>query len=349
MVHAKKHLQASVEIWLNGDAEAPMMYDTTWKGLINCGCNYNENGTTCTNRFPSCPALTDTGNNFGNGFYNDHHFHYGYHIYAASVVSMFNHTWAKQFEESVLMFIRDIANPSTQDVAFPTFRNKDWFLGSSWASGLCLIGGMPNTNGRDQESSSEAINAGEAVGLFGKVFAEIYSDDEIKYLMYNRMHTIGRIMFTTELRAAQNFWHILNPAKGVERVYPSAYTPNVVGNLWSLMIDFQTWFGNSPFLCYGIQLIPLTPSAVYRDDPTWVREMVVPYNESCMTSPGGPSGCVEDGWSIPLISSYAAIGEISTAWEMALTLNSSVFLSSGGNGHSLTNLLWYISVRESML
>lgn len=27
---------------------------------------------------------TDEGQNFGAGFYNDHHFHFGYHIYAAA-------------------------------------------------------------------------------------------------------------------------------------------------------------------------------------------------------------------------------------------------------------------------
>ena len=47
-----------------------------------CGCNFD--GKKCTNVYPDCPALTDQGQNFGAGFYNDHHFHFGYHIYAAA-------------------------------------------------------------------------------------------------------------------------------------------------------------------------------------------------------------------------------------------------------------------------
>lgn len=113
------------------------------------------------------------------------------------------------------------------------------------------------------------------------------------------------------------------------------------------MMDFQTWFGSNPYLCYGIQLIPLTVSSVYRDNPVWVKDMIIPYNNSCMAD-AAYEGCVMDGWSIPLISSYAAIGQTPLAWEMAMQLNASVFVSSGGNGHSLTNLLWYIATRESI-
>jgi len=29
--------------------------------------------------------LSLSGYNFGNGFYNDHHFHYGYFVYSAAV------------------------------------------------------------------------------------------------------------------------------------------------------------------------------------------------------------------------------------------------------------------------
>lgn len=49
-----------------------------------CGCDFDGELDGCRNRYPDCPALTDEGQNFGAGFYNDHHFHFGYHIYAAA-------------------------------------------------------------------------------------------------------------------------------------------------------------------------------------------------------------------------------------------------------------------------
>jgi endo-1,3(4)-beta-glucanase len=45
-----------------------LLYDTTHGGII------------------TKDGLEDFGADFGNGIYNDHHFHYGYHIYAAATI-----------------------------------------------------------------------------------------------------------------------------------------------------------------------------------------------------------------------------------------------------------------------
>ena len=68
-------LRAGVEVWLNGSAESPLLYDSKWGGVVMCGCIYNGHG--CDNAFPDCPAIVDAGSNFGAGFYNDHHYHFG--------------------------------------------------------------------------------------------------------------------------------------------------------------------------------------------------------------------------------------------------------------------------------
>jgi len=98
-----------------------------------------------------------------NAFYNDQHFHYGYFVYAAAVVAHFDSSWGRLMFEEVLLLIRSIANPAEEDDFFPTFRHKDWFQGHSWASGIA----MNYDNGKNQESSSEAIAAYEAVALYG--------------------------------------------------------------------------------------------------------------------------------------------------------------------------------------
>jgi endoglucanase Acf2 len=68
--------------------------------------------------------------------------------------------------ERALILVRNIANPTDEDEFFPAFRHKDWYQGHSWASG---IHSPVFENGRNQESSSEAIAAYEAVALFGTV------------------------------------------------------------------------------------------------------------------------------------------------------------------------------------
>ena len=90
----------------------------------------------------------------------------GYHIYAAAVVAKYDQEWGRKFFDRVMLYIRDIANPFADDAFFPQYRHKDWFLGSSWASGFISA---DTPHGRNQESSSEAIAAYEAVTLFGDV------------------------------------------------------------------------------------------------------------------------------------------------------------------------------------
>ena len=58
-------LRRSVEVWINGTAEAPFVYDEAWGGVVNCGCLFD--GKKCSNKYPDCPAFSDQGLNFGNG------------------------------------------------------------------------------------------------------------------------------------------------------------------------------------------------------------------------------------------------------------------------------------------
>ena len=52
-------------------------------------------------------CLTCCCNNLA--FYNDHHFHHGYHIYAAATVAYFDNDWGSKYFDDVLLYIRDIA------------------------------------------------------------------------------------------------------------------------------------------------------------------------------------------------------------------------------------------------
>jgi endo-1,3(4)-beta-glucanase len=99
-------------------------------------------------------------------WYNDLHFHYGYHIYGAAVVANFDPEWGMRMFENVTLLVRNIANPTDDDEVFPSFRMKDWYQGHSWASGIHTPVFL---NGMNQESSSESIAAYESVALYGAV------------------------------------------------------------------------------------------------------------------------------------------------------------------------------------
>lgn len=337
---AVRELREGVEIWINGTAATPFVYDTSWGGVVSCGCYIDEHGP--TTHYPNCPAFGDAGLNFGNGFYNDHHFHYGYFIFASSVVAHFDPEWGKKHYEEVLLLIRDIANPSEKDTKFPLYRHKDWYQGNSWASGIT----MPVPNGKNQESTSEAIAAYEGVALYGQVMEQVWRNakDAQKEASSKQIADIGRVLAATELTSAKRYWHVPpgHDDSGPERIYPEAYKQHAVGILWQTMAQFGTWFGAKPYLPIGIQLLPLTPISEERDDIPWMNSIYQPLRDSCHADPMCPDG----GWQVLEISALAEIGYAPEAAEQLKGLSDDAFEDAGGNGHSRTNTIWFIATRK---
>ena len=65
---ALNHMKQSLSLWLTNQNSDPFIYDDTYGGIITIN------------------SLNDTQSNYGLGMYNDHHFHYGYFIYAAAII-----------------------------------------------------------------------------------------------------------------------------------------------------------------------------------------------------------------------------------------------------------------------
>ena len=297
----------------------------------------------CSNSFPDCPALTDVNEDFGNGFYNDHHFHYGYNIYAAAVAAKLDPAWGRTMFDRIMLYVRDIANPAPDDPFFPQFRQKDWFLGSSWASGIVS---MDTPHGRNQESSSEAIAAYEGVTLFGSAMAEAFkeSSEESRAQDAETIRDSGRLLTAMEVSATQRYWHVWNSPTH-NNTYPAGYKQPVVGMLYETMASFQTWFDGGDMASIGIQLLPFTPVAERRDDPEWAAIVYPRYKESCMAS---HEFCVKNGWSVMLCGLKATIGDRDGAVKDVLDIPVQVFKSEGGDGHTRSNLLWYVSTRPDV-
>ncbi|KAG7369398.1 glycosyl hydrolase family 81 protein [Nitzschia inconspicua] len=356
---AIQHLKHGVEAWLDSGAEAPFLFDETWGGLVNCGCRYvgkDEKGY-CNNTFPDCPALVDVNEDFGNGYYNDHHYHYGYHLYAAAVAAKFDPAWARQHMDDVMLYIRDFANPMSDDPYFPSFRQKDWFLGSSWASGIVSAENSPH--GRNEESSSEAISAYEAMALFGSAMVDAYagtsdgsalsflsgSSSKSQHLEIAKLvQQSGQLLTATELEATNRYWHVWNSPTH-NSSYPEAYQQPVVGMLYDTMAMFGTWFSQWPLVSYGIQLLPLTPVAERRDDPEWAAILYPQYKKACQDA---GDFCIENGWSILQAGLLATAGDRQGALDQAMNIPAFVYETQGGMGNSLTNLIWYIATRKQV-
>ncbi|CAN0444224.1 unnamed protein product, partial [Laminaria digitata] len=85
--------------------------------------------------------------------------------------------------------------------ALPRGHPQDWYLGSSWALGIPTLGGVPYMNGRNQESSSEAVNAYYAVALYGHVMAQVFTTagDPAKAQTASLVRDTGRQLLATEV------------------------------------------------------------------------------------------------------------------------------------------------------
>lgn len=181
---------------------------------------------------------------YGSEEFNDHHFHYGYMIYAASVAVQHDPSFAKKYAPMVETLASDIASPTTtQD--FPKLRVFDQYLGHSWADGY----GQFN-DGANQESSSEATLAWAALYRWGKVTGDSSMENEGLWLYQEESHSALTQNLNIDLSQPQY----------------AGYQHTIVANLWGGKLDDATWFSPAANAKLGIQLVPMSPAQTYVGD-----------------------------------------------------------------------------------
>ncbi|MCB0724142.1 MAG: T9SS type A sorting domain-containing protein [Ignavibacteriae bacterium] len=239
-------MRDSLKLYLGAylDGKPTLLPSATFKDSVLYDAKYG--GLISSQSYDSVSSPTGAGTDYGSALYNDHHFHYGYILYTAAAIAKKDPGWftanSNHYLNRVMDLIRDIANPNRSDGHYALNRYKDWFDGNSWANGLVPYGG-----GKNQESSSEAINAWYGMYLFGLAMG----NDDIK--------NTGALYLQQEVRAVKKYYHITLPQ--TNPVYPSYYTNNyhIVTNLYQNGIDAHTFFLTTNYTIHGIQVIPVTP------------------------------------------------------------------------------------------
>ena len=112
------------------------VYDPQWRGVVGLA--------------PS----------FGSDQFNDHHFHYGYFLYAAGVLAAHDPSVVTTLRPVMDLLAADIAGGSDTGVT-PRLRVYDVYAGHSWAAGASQF-----ADGNNQESSSEAVTAWAGLSLW---------------------------------------------------------------------------------------------------------------------------------------------------------------------------------------
>ena len=182
---------------------------------------------------------------------NDHHFHYGYFVYAAATVAQYDRGWALKWKPMIDLIIRDCNSPLRDDSLFPFMRSFDVYAGHSWASGNALF-----TDGNNQESTSEAVNFAAGTALWGMATGDTLLRD------------LGIFLYTTEKNALLNYWFDVH-----ETVFPPSYGHTMAGVVWGDKAAYETWFSAEPECIHGINMLPVTAASLYLGcSPAYIRK-----------------------------------------------------------------------------
>jgi endoglucanase Acf2 len=184
---------------------------------------------------------------FGSQEFNDHHFHYGYFIYAASVLAKYDQDFLTQYTPMVNLLVADIANYKSDEL-LPLRRLFDPYFGHSWASGS-----SPFSDGNNQESSSEATNAWIAVSMWAKQIKDDSLAEEAGW------------MLAGETSSAEKYWLNINTN---EAPYNQGYEHSLMSLNWGGKRDYATFFSSGKNAMLGILLIPLNPTMVSQLAPS---------------------------------------------------------------------------------
>jgi endoglucanase Acf2 len=171
---------------------------------------------------------------FGSDELNDHHFHYGYLLAAAGMMAANDPKLAADVKDVMDLLGEDIAAATPSD-DFPELRSFDPYAGHSWASGT-----SPFADGNNQESSSEAVNAWNGLGLWAAASGQKALETQATWLL------------STEAATARDYW--------TDPQLPDGFAHQVVALNWGGKRDWATWFSPEPSAMLGIQLLPLGPA-----------------------------------------------------------------------------------------
>ena len=200
------------------DDEAYFFYDKNWGTLYYRYSEFGANTGIC-----------------------DHHFTYGYFLFAAAVLATYDDGFYEEYKDMLDLIIRDYASPYEDDDMFCRFRSFDLYEGHSWAGGYA-----DNDSGNNQEAGGES--------LFGWVGMYLWA-----MRSGNKDFRDAAIFgFTTELNDVKQYWFNYD-----EDNWPKDYPHHIVGQNYGASIFYGTFFDGNAVSVYGIHWLPVAEWITY--------------------------------------------------------------------------------------
>ncbi|MGV2884259.1 discoidin domain-containing protein [Paenibacillus taichungensis] len=174
---------------------------------------------------------SEFGANYG---ITDHHFTYGYYVFASAVLATFDKQFQADYGDMVDHLIRDYGNPSKNDPLYPSFRSFDPYQGHSWAGGYA-----DNDSGNNQEAAGESL-----FGWVGQYMWSVLTKDQ-------DFRDAAIYGFTTELKAIEQYWFNYDGDNWLDEWKHAS-----VGQVYGSSYFFGTFFSGEPVHIYGIHWLP---------------------------------------------------------------------------------------------
>uniref|UniRef100_A0A803LAQ9 glucan endo-1,3-beta-D-glucosidase n=2 Tax=Chenopodium quinoa TaxID=63459 RepID=A0A803LAQ9_CHEQI len=296
----RKYLKETIEPWLDGTFNGNgFLYDGKWGGMVT------KQGS------------TDSGADFGFGIFNDHHYHLGYFIYGIAVLAKIDPAWGRKYRPQAYSMMADFMSLSRRaNSQYTRLRCFDLYKLHSWAGGLTEF-----ADGRNQESTSEAVNAYYSAALMGLAYGDAH------------LVSVGSSLVAMEMQAAQTWWHV----REGEGIYEDIFCNEnkVVGVLWANKRDSGLWFAPPAWKeCrLGIQVLPILPiTEALFPDVSFVKDLVN------WTLPALERDGVGEGWK-------GFVYTLEGLYNKESALEKIRNLQGFDDGNSLSNLLWWIHSR----
>lgn len=294
-------LKAAFEVWTTNKNKYPLVYEEAWGGIVSTG-GY---------------VTGDSGVDFGNTNYNDHHFHFAYFILAASYIGYLDPTWLASHKEYINTMVRDTANASSEDPYFPVSRGFDWYHGHSWAKGL-----FDSADGKDQESSAEDACFAYSLKMWGKTIGDA------------NLEARGNLQLSVVARSISKYFLYTSD----NTVEPANFIGNKVsGILFENKIHHTTYFGANTEYIQGIHMIPLLPSSTLTRPKKFVTEEWDTYFSNDRAKK------VEGGWRGILFANLALIDPKQSYAFFAQDSFDNAWLDGGASR------TWYMALAAGML
>lgn len=214
-------IKERLEDWLtyqSGEKAFLFYYNTTWSAMLGY------------------PAGHGQDNNI-----NDHHFHWGYFIHAASFLEQFEPGWAADWGEMVNHLVHDAATPNRAHEKYPFLRNFSPYAGHCWANGFASF-----PQGNDQESTSESMQFNSSLIHWGSVTGN------------KEIRDLGIYLYTTEQTAIEEYWFDM-----YERNFKPDQQYSLVSRVWGNSYDNGTFWTSDIAASYGIEMYPIHGGSLY--------------------------------------------------------------------------------------